>query len=239
MHSTSFERSKEINLSISIDSRSEIQTKKNFAHPRKEKFEKDYSSNIDNYGNSNDEGNKFHESEFHENEFHENERSFLNLDFKQEDNIAASKHFCTICKRNFSAKSKLQKHNISYHEGKDPAYKCFVCDQRFFKRNDVLTHFETIHEGIKPYLFYCSTCKRNFSANSKLEKHNKTFHEGKDPPHKCYICATSFFKTIKLLEHFKLVHEGMRPFKCSFCKKRFLQHSHLKRHIITAHRSKR
>ena len=37
MHSTSFERSKEINLSISIDSRSEIQTKKNFAHPIEKK----------------------------------------------------------------------------------------------------------------------------------------------------------------------------------------------------------
>ena len=37
MHSTSFDRSKEINLSIFIDSRSEIQTKKNFAHPIEKK----------------------------------------------------------------------------------------------------------------------------------------------------------------------------------------------------------
>jgi uncharacterized Zn-finger protein len=73
------------------------------------------------------------------------------------------KHFCKICKRNFS---NLKLHMLT-HTGEKP-HACDFCGKRFTQKIN-LKHHRMIHTGEKPYV--CSICGKGFNQQSSLRGH--------------------------------------------------------------------
>ncbi|XP_055009101.1 zinc finger protein 180-like [Boleophthalmus pectinirostris] len=135
------------------------------------------------------------------------------------------KHKCSVCKKRFVSKYKLQKHR-RVHTGEKP-FSCSVCKKVFAVSSTLKTHMRT-HTGEKP--FSCSVCKKEFAVRSTLKRHMRT-HTG-EKPFSCSVCKKEFAVNSALKTHTR-THTGEKPFSCSVCKKVFAVSSTLKTHMRT------
>ena len=139
---------------------------------------------------------------------------------------------CAICNARFTAKTSLNTHMASVHEGKK--HYCDLCGANFNHRQSLKGHIASVHEGNKPFI--CMVCQKTFAAGKSLRYHMAAFHEGGvKKPHKCSWCAIAFHSKYKLSEHIDSVHEGKRPFQCDKCEKSFSRKSVLRIHEASVH----
>ncbi|XP_036369849.1 uncharacterized protein LOC115225209 isoform X2 [Octopus sinensis] len=78
-------------------------------------------------------------------------------------------HACSVCWKNFSKSTQLNRH-LKIHAGIKP-FRCAYCD-RAFSRSDNLVKHVRIHTGDKRYS--CSICTKRFTDSSNLTKHLRT-----------------------------------------------------------------
>ena len=102
--------------------------------------------------------------------------------------------------------------------------------RKFLSKSALQAHTYSRHitEGI----FACDTCGAKFKLNNYLKDHRRT-HTG-EKPFKCREgCEKSFRLTGTRASH-ERVHKGLKKFPCTFCPKKFMQHTamytHIKRH---------
>ncbi|PRD26426.1 UNVERIFIED_CONTAM: zinc finger and BTB domain-containing protein 46 [Trichonephila clavipes] len=69
------------------------------------------------------------------------------------------------------------------------------------------------------------------SARFDKEVHSPAYLIDNKKLKHCTICKYSTTLTCNMKSHIRK-HTGERPFSCSICGRRFIQHSNLKRHIL-------
>ena len=139
------------------------------------------------------------------------------------DKHLKSKHFCEICKEQFSNKGSMRHHMRNFHGS----------------HNDPST------------LFSCSFCSASFVQEDSMKCHMKKMHK-KDKYMDgswCLICNTKF-DTFAIYEHLRRIHqidartgldisgEMMEKSFCKFCKINLLDHRKMQSHMETVHQKK-
>lgn len=163
------------------------------------------------------------------------QREVLNLKahirYAHTDKKKSSFH-CSICKKSFGVKSRLNRHMNSHLGMKDKCpicnkelsaqhipehmkqvhqkekrHCCPECGKGFFAKRDVEKHLKT-HEGYKSV---CNLCGKSVSS---IENHMTIFHSGIDRRVVCPQCGLKF---VNLKEHIREVHEKIKNFSCPEC----------------------
>ncbi|XP_055301646.1 gastrula zinc finger protein XlCGF8.2DB-like [Sitodiplosis mosellana] len=131
-------------------------------------------------------------------------------------------HKCSICGYVAQYPAHLKRHMVK-HSGKKP-FPCNICNKRFTRQYNLQTHLKTHPDE---YLFSCSVCLKRFVQNDERLVHENACN-GRH--FECHLCKKfSALIQSKLKMHMR-VHNGDRPFRCSFCSKRFTM-----RYILKAH----
>lgn len=81
------------------------------------------------------------------------------------------------------------------------------------------------------FIKYCcpmNDCGKEYQSKFNLKKHFKVSHL-KGKCFECLTCNKSFVSKQNLQEH-SYIHSGLKPFRCSFCGKKFRQTSQLSLH---------
>uniref|UniRef100_A0A8C6PSI6 C2H2-type domain-containing protein n=1 Tax=Nothobranchius furzeri TaxID=105023 RepID=A0A8C6PSI6_NOTFU len=107
---------------------------------------------------------------------------------------------CPVCNKTFLRAAAMRRHQETHNENRDFKYKCSSCDKRFRDHYDLNRHE-----------------MRDPNAFEVLE--TKT----------CLLCGKYFARQVDMERHMKS-HSEDRPYKCSYCEKKFKNPYVLKRH---------
>nr|XP_023025855.1 gastrula zinc finger protein XlCGF57.1-like [Leptinotarsa decemlineata]XP_023025856.1 gastrula zinc finger protein XlCGF57.1-like [Leptinotarsa decemlineata] len=135
---------------------------------------------------------------------------------------------CDICGKRFFRRDALRKHLNCYH-GNIKAFHCHICNKEL--KGHLPQHMR-IHRQDKPH--GCAHCGARFTQRSQLTVHQRT-HSG-EKPYRCQICWKAFAHSTALRLHTRR-HTGEKPFVCVLCEASFTQLPHLKKHMLTIHKS--
>uniref|UniRef100_A0A1A8FWY4 Zinc finger protein 473 n=1 Tax=Nothobranchius korthausae TaxID=1143690 RepID=A0A1A8FWY4_9TELE len=124
---------------------------------------------------------------------------------------------CPVCNKTFLRAAAMRRHQETHNENRDFKYKCSGCDKRFRDHYDLNRHEMRVHE------------KGEFSKSindEDLEDPNAfEVLETKT----CLLCGKYFARQVDMERHMKS-HSEDRPYKCSYCEKKFKNPYVLKRH---------
>ncbi|CAL1266135.1 unnamed protein product [Larinioides sclopetarius] len=136
---------------------------------------------------------------------------------------------CSICGNRFHQQQSLLRHIEQIHtEGE--AIKCPHCEYSTKCKANLKRHTEG-HFNIKRYV--CEICGASFRALATLKEHHLFVHS-ENRNFVCEICKKSFKNKSGLQRHLR-IHSEVRPYKCH-CDRDYKRLSHLKRHMVSAHR---
>ena len=145
--------------------------------------------------------------------------------------VLKGRFICNHCKKSFSCKSDLRKHEV-FHNGQRQ-FACSECGKGFFTQVHLNRH-QLIHTGEKPYS--CDTCEKSFSQNVSLITHRRT-HTG-ERPHLCLECGKSFTAYSNFSVHQMSHGTREKPYKCNDCGKQFARADALRKHRGAHHPNK-
>ncbi|XP_035795535.1 zinc finger protein 431-like [Anopheles albimanus] len=169
---------------------------------------------------------------------------------------------CNECSQSFPTKLKLTKHQKSHGAANsDAAFKCRVCDKIFRSKNTLICHEKVHGENGVDNNFSCAECGKMFASAEKLQVHRR-LHTG-EKPYECKVCSKHFNHQSNLIVHSRIhekvkkaikcdrcskvldneerlavhmrLHTGEKPYKCSYCDKRFNHKSTVSTHEKAAH----
>lgn len=124
---------------------------------------------------------------------------------------------------------------------------CSVCEKTFLRATAMRRHQE-IHSADRQLRYKCPNCDKRFRDQYDMTRHNLRVHEkevGNDEAEKewpeeagtsetqeakyCSLCGKYFARKVDMERHMKS-HSEDRPYKCSYCDKRFKHPYVLRRH---------
>ncbi|KAG7225582.1 hypothetical protein INR49_004988 [Caranx melampygus] len=125
---------------------------------------------------------------------------------------------CPVCNKTFLRAAAMRRHQEIHSANRDLRYKCANCDKRFRDHYDMNRHNMRVHE------------KEDLSGSVNEEDSvdpstSDMMAENKN----CVLCGKYFARRVDMERHMKS-HSEDRPYKCSFCEKKFKNPYVLKRH---------
>ncbi|XP_012542969.2 zinc finger protein 26 isoform X2 [Monomorium pharaonis] len=165
-------------------------------------------------------------------------------------------HECTTCKKRYSTKKSLLRHQLLHEE---PNFACDICNLKFYRKDKLKAHYDKCSEKNPDQVRKCNICGDSFENNELLREHRaKHVTEGilteedlrdiepkseeKKPGEKigrkrrtdivgleCTECNKQYTSRKGLLRHIQ-VHEG-KKYLCDICPKKFYRREHLKIHV--------
>ncbi|XP_072018369.1 uncharacterized protein [Amphiura filiformis] len=137
---------------------------------------------------------------------------------------------CMYCDRKVKGKMGLASH-MKTHVGETP-FECKQCGDEFASREE-LTQHRTNHVDDKIAL-KCHHCVKTFPSLLKLQRHLGEISTGfKCTRSKCNKCGKGFASNYRRDIHMREAHTGEDIFRCTNCRKKFLQESELSQHVET------
>ncbi|XP_061523668.1 zinc finger protein 420-like isoform X1 [Phycodurus eques] len=125
---------------------------------------------------------------------------------------------CPMCDKSFLRAAAMRRHQETHSENRKLKYKCAHCDKRFRDQYDMNRHNMRVHERDD----------EDDDANADDEVGENEALEMSDNKN-CTLCG-KFFAWQMDMERHMMSHSEDRPYKCSFCEKRFKNPYVLKRH---------
>ncbi|XP_069463737.1 zinc finger protein 75A-like [Ambystoma mexicanum] len=98
----------------------------------------------------------------------ENIMRHVNPPAYQHDMRKATRYSCAICRKSFSAKQSVARHQRT-HTGERP-FQCTICGKSFIQSGDLIRH-QRSHSGERPY--HCIVCGKRFSQKWHLGTHQR------------------------------------------------------------------
>ncbi|XP_055326070.1 zinc finger protein 239-like, partial [Sitodiplosis mosellana] len=149
-------------------------------------------------------------------------KAVINAAHRKQSAVKRTKkqHKCSTCGYVAPNPSKLKSHMFK-HTGEKP-FPCKICNKRFTQKSNLHAHLKTHTDE---YPFSCSVCLKRFAQDDERLVHENVCNGRRFECHLCKEYSTS--NEAHLKEHMR-VHSGDRPFRCSFCSKRFTLRSSLK-----------
>ncbi|XP_015512877.2 zinc finger protein 808-like [Neodiprion lecontei] len=165
-------------------------------------------------------------------------------------------HECLTCKKRYSTKKSLLRHQLLHEE---PNFECDICNVKFYRKDKLKAHYDKCSEKNPDQVRKCNICGDSFENNDMLKEH-RTKHvmegilteedlrdiepqvEERKPGEKitrkrrtdivgleCTECNKRYTSRKGLLRHIQ-VHEG-KKYLCDICPKKFYRREHLKIHV--------
>ncbi|CAB3249246.1 unnamed protein product [Arctia plantaginis] len=128
--------------------------------------------------------------------------------------------------------AKIKRNNIEESVKTTTDYQCTVCDKYFPSKKALLKH-KAIEVSKVIYTkapFSCQECRKKFRFEKSYQKHLQHEHSKLPNSVACDKCHVRCPDEATLLEHTQKVHER-NMFLCPHCKKEFVRHSHVLRHL--------
>ncbi|EZA60673.1 hypothetical protein DMN91_007108 [Ooceraea biroi] len=186
----------------------------------------------------------------------DNEDDDNDSDFESGLDWPMDSHECTTCKKRYSTKKSLLRHQLLHEE---PNFECDICNVKFYRKDKLKAHYDKCSEKNPDQVRKCNICGDSFENNELLREHRaKHVTEGilteedlrdiepkpeeKKPGEKigrkrrtdivgleCTECNKQYTSRKGLLRHIQ-VHEG-KKYLCDICPKKFYRREHLKIHV--------
>ncbi|XP_043466732.1 zinc finger protein 91-like isoform X2 [Leptopilina heterotoma] len=165
-------------------------------------------------------------------------------------------HECPTCKKRYSTKKSLLRHQLLHEE---PNFECDICNVKFYRKDKLKAHYDKCSEKNPDQVRKCNICGDSFENNEILREHRAKHvtegilteedlreieprpeerKSGEKIPRKrrtdivgleCTECNKQYTSRKGLLRHIQ-VHEG-KKYLCDICPKKFYRREHLKIHV--------
>ncbi|XP_066582843.1 zinc finger protein 814-like [Prorops nasuta] len=179
-----------------------------------------------------------------------------NSDFASGLDWPIDNHECPTCKKRYSTKKSLLRHQLLHEE---PNFECDICNVKFYRKDKLKAHYDKCSERNPDQVRKCNICGDSFENNEMLREHRSkhvtdgilTEEDLRDieprPDEKklgvktmrrrrtdivgleCTECNKQYTSRKGLLRHIQ-VHEG-KKYLCDICPKKFYRREHLKIHV--------
>lgn len=179
-----------------------------------------------------------------------------NSDFESGLDWPMDNHECSTCKKRYSTKKSLLRHQLLHEE---PNFECDICNVKFYRKDKLKAHYDKCSERNPDQVRKCNICGDSFENNEMLRQHRaKHVTEGilteedlrdiEPRPEErkqgvkivrkrrtdivgleCTECNKHYTSRKGLLRHIQ-VHEG-KKYLCDICPKKFYRREHLKIHV--------
>lgn len=177
-------------------------------------------------------------------------------DFDNSMDWPMDNHECTACKKRYSTKKSLLRHQLLHEE---PNFECDICNVKFYRKDKLKAHYDKCSEKNPDQVRKCNICGDIFENHEILLEHrSKHVDEGilteedlrelEPTPEErksgekiarkrrtdivgleCTECNKQYTSRKGLLRHIQ-VHEG-KKYLCDICPKKFYRREHLKIHV--------
>ncbi|OXU23554.1 hypothetical protein TSAR_013204 [Trichomalopsis sarcophagae] len=198
-------------------------------------------------------GNKPEESREYDVNDEENEED--DDDFEGGLDWPMDTHECPTCKKCYSTKKSLLRHQLLHEE---PNFECDICNVKFYRKDKLKAHYDKCSEKNPDQVRKCNICGDTFENNDILKEHRakhvmegilteEDLREIEPRPEdrnaekttrkrrtdivglECTECNKRYTSRKGLLRHIQ-VHEG-KKYLCDICPKKFYRREHLKIHV--------
>ncbi|XP_043285163.1 zinc finger protein 91-like [Venturia canescens] len=179
-----------------------------------------------------------------------------NSDFESGLDWPVDSHECPTCKKKYSTKKSLLRHQLLHQK---PNFECDICNVKFYRKDKLKSHYDKCSEKNPDQVRKCNICGDTFENNDILKEHRsrhvdegilteedlREIEPGMDERKEstkiarkrrtdivgleCTECNKRYTSRKGLLRHIQ-VHEG-KKYLCDICPKKFYRREHLKIHV--------
>lgn len=134
---------------------------------------------------------------------------------------------CKLCGKSYT-KTVMKINNHLKSHFKD--IKCDRCDLMFVNESQLKVHY-VVHTGIRQHK--CDHCGKDFLHKNNLTQHLKIHRTERD--YACEFCGKLFTYKEGMKAHIRNHHLRDSPYKCTRCRRKFVDNASLERHITAEH----